>query len=704
MPTFTRKYLKDKQGNYISTATLADMQYHSDGETTETKIQTIETTLGNGVLSTVSQNVVEGLNEVADEVIAARTDTTSTYDTLDARLDAMDVKIALASGGSGTIDLSAYQTKEDTNLQTNSKQVVGAINELNTELEDVILFEDYVGDTPVINDVTDRVTDLEVSFTELEAEVTNARVSAATTYASLDARLDDMDAAIAAASGVDMTAYTTKEFVEDNYLPLTGGKMTGNIESENGFTLSSQFTDGTTCNLIKSTSDNQIHVGHDSTRQLYLQGGTVTSVGNVRLWHDKKIQIINENGVPRDIAHLQHNHISLGDNNATIQIKGSLVSIDNSTVIPNQTASYGAYDADGNRVCLAKMSDNNDITIGDPTKVQLLNMVLCGNQIKAQGAILLPNGRGIAGYHTDGVSNRTIGFVNDTNEVLLSDVAATTKIRGSRVYTPNLTIDANTSPGTTDAKLRFLKTDGTEASVYIESTNNRLTIENATLNVATNNIMLGSNSASYYVTLTNGSAVAALNSNTSDQICLGNSSCSTVINSIGNTGVMNGTWTTSYDGYGNLGNEYVRWGVVFAKNGIIQTSDMRQKTDIRDIDDNIFFNLVKNSGVHSYVLNYNDMPDDITQETAPIEQVHVGIIAQEVAQNEGWEYILVTKENEDGDVEYSVNNYNLTSAIMAALKIEISKREELQTELDLVKEENEQLKERLDAIEQALGL
>ena len=350
------------------------------------------------------------------------------------------------------------------------------------------------------------------------------------------------------------------------------------------------------------------------------------------------------------------------------------------------------------------MSDSNDITIGDPTKVQLLNMVLCANQIKAQGAILLPNGRGIAGYHTDGVSNRTIGFVNDTNEVLLSDVAATTKIRGSRVYTPNLTIDANTSPGTTDAKLRFLKTDGTEASVYIESTNNRLTIENATLNVATNNIMLGSNSASYYVTLTNGSAVAALNSNTSDQICLGNSSCSTVINSIGNTGVMNGTWTTSYDGYGNLGNEYVRWGVVFAKNGIIQTSDMRQKTDIRDIDDNIFFNLVKNSGVHSYVLNYNDMPDDITQETAPIEQVHVGIIAQEVAQNEGWEYILVTKENEDGDVEYSVNNYNLTSAIMAALKIEISKREELQTELDLVKEENEQLKERLDAIEQALGL
>ena len=649
MPTFTRKYLKDKQGNYISTATLADMQYHSDGETTETKMQTIETTLGNGVLSTVAQNVVEGLNEVADEVIAARTDVNGTYNSLDARLDAMDVKISLASGSGGSIDLSAYQTKEDTSLQTNSKQVVGAINELNTELEDVILFEDYVGDTPVINDVTDRVTDLEVSFTDLEAEVTNARVSAATTYASLDARLDDMDAAIAAASGVDMSAYATKEFIEDNYLPLTGGKMTGNIESENGFTLSSQFTDGTTCNLIKSTSEDQVHVGHDSTKQLYLQGGTVTSVGNIRLWHDKRIQIINENAVPRDIAHLQHNHISLGDNNTTIQIKGSLVSIDNSTVIPNQTASYGAYDVDGNRVCLAKMSDNNDITIGDPTKVQLLNMVLCGNQIKAQGAILLPNGRGIAGYHTDGTSNRTIGFVNDTNEVLLSDIAATTKIRGSRVFIPNLTIDKNTSPNTTDAKLRFCKNDGTEVSIYTNA-DNRLAINGATVVLETNNFIPAND----------------------------------------------GTQTIGSNGY--------RWSSVWSSNGTIQTSDMRHKSDIRDIDDNIFFNLVKNSGVHSYVLNYKDMPENITQETAPIEQVHVGIIAQEVAQNEGWQYILVTDVKDDGDVEYSVNNYNLTSAIMAALKVEISKREELQTELDLVKEENEQLKERLDAIEQALGL
>ena len=694
MPTFTRKYLKDKSGNYIAISGLADMIHHADGETTEEKMQLVEQTLGSGTLSTTAQNVVDGINEIADEVIAARTDTTSTYNTLDARLDAMDVKIALASGGSGTIDLSAYQTKEDTNLQTNSKQVVGAINELNTELEDVILFEDYVGDTPVINDVTDRVTDLEVSFTELEAEVTNARANAATTYASLDARLDDMDAAIAAASGVDMTAYATKEFVEDNYLPLAGGKMTGNIESENGFVLSSQFSNGTTCNLIKTTADDQVHVGHDNGTQLYLQGGTTTATGNLRLWHDKKIQIFNENGVPRDIAHLQHNHISLGDNNSTIQIKGSLVSIDNSTVIPNQTASYGAYDVDGNRVCLAKMSDNNDITIGDPTKVQLLNMVLCGNQIKAQGAILLPNGRGIAGYHTDGVSNRTIGFVNDTNEVLLSDIAATTKIRGSRVFIPNLTIDKNVSPNTTDAKLRFCKDDGTEVSIYANA-DNRLAISGATVVLETNNFIpatdgtqtMGSNGYRWdsiwgkTINLTDWSIIAG---------------CSTKADII--------PYTANSYYVGTAGMPFKGMNVV--SGGYAQQSDERVKEDIRETNDEEFFNMIKNVKVKSYLYKEFDesgimVASEKTQETADNNDLCVGIVAQEANAEDTAKYML--KYDADADI-YSIDLYGYTASVHSALRYEISKREELQTELDLVKEENEQLKERLDAIEQALGL
>ena len=204
MPTFTRKYLKDNDGNYLATAGLADMQYHSDGETTETKMQTIETTLGNGVLSTVSQNVVEGLNEVADEVIAARTDVNGTYNSLDARLDAMDVKISLASGGGGSIDLTAYQTKEDTSLQTTSKQVVGAINELN---DDILVLEDYTGNQGTTNDLTTKVATLSTDVTTLQTEIEDSHTDVnGTVYGTIGQRLDN---------------------IEDGYLPLTGGTVSG---------------------------------------------------------------------------------------------------------------------------------------------------------------------------------------------------------------------------------------------------------------------------------------------------------------------------------------------------------------------------------------------------------------------------------------------------------------------------------------------
>ena len=130
-----------------------------------------------------------------------------------------------------------------------------------------------------------------------------------------------------------------------------------------------------------------------------------------------------------------------------------------------------------------------------------------------------------------------------------------------------------------------------------------------------------------------------------------------------------------------LGVDSYRWRAVYSAGGFIQSSDMRMKSDIRDIDDNIFFNLIKNTGVHSYVLNYPDMPEDIKQEEAPQEQVHVGIIAQEMAQYDGHEYIL----NVNSEGHYSVNNYNLVSAIMAALKVEITKREQLELEIEKLK-------------------
>ena len=144
---------------------------------------------------------------------------------------------------------------------------------------------------------------------------------------------------------------------------------------------------------------------------------------------------------------------------------------------------------------------------------------------------------------------------------------------------------------------------------------------------------------------------------------------------------------------------------------LTQTSDQRYKSDIRNIDDNIFYDMVKNNDVHSYILNYDGLEPDAKQEDVHKNHLHVGVIAQEMAQHEGGKYILNTTINEDGEEEYSVGAYNLASAVMAALKVEITKREELEQEKEILKEQvdnlqaiNQELMFRLELIEQQLGL
>ena len=78
-------------------------------------------------------------------------------------------------GGTGSIDLSAYQTKSDTTLTTDSKTIVGAINELDVES---IKAEDYENSSIIIeNNLTSRVSSLgtnkaDISYVdELQGEV-----------------------------------------------------------------------------------------------------------------------------------------------------------------------------------------------------------------------------------------------------------------------------------------------------------------------------------------------------------------------------------------------------------------------------------------------------------------------------------------------------------------------------------------------------
>lgn len=153
-----------------------------------------------------------------------------------------------------------------------------------------------------------------------------------------------------------------------------------------------------------------------------------------------------------------------------------------------------------------------------------------------------------------------------------------------------------------------------------------------------------------------------------------------------------------------LGYTNNRWAGVYAANGTIQTSDMRYKSDIKDVDNEIFFNMIKGTGVHTYVLNENrvDAKDakPLTEDTAPQENIHLGILAQELAEFEGSNYIL----NYDEESGYSINNYNLTSAVMAALKAEISKREKAEERLAQAEEHIKVLEDRLEKIEALLDL
>ena len=259
MPTFTRKYLKDNDGNYLATAGLADMQYHSDGKTVEVKLTETDNLLGSEALTTTAQTVTGAINELkgtTDEVVAARTDANGTYNTLDERLDAMDIKIA-AAGGGGTIDLSAYQTKEDNGLQTTSKQVVGAINEIN---DDMLVLEDFVGNGTTVNDVTTRVATLESDYTAINNELTDSRTDTdGTVHGTLGQRLDE---------------------IEGNYLPLTGGTLTGDLNLTNNLNYRLQQTDGTNINALGMDSGGRIYLGSGTnpltiqSNGLYVDGKT----------------------------------------------------------------------------------------------------------------------------------------------------------------------------------------------------------------------------------------------------------------------------------------------------------------------------------------------------------------------------------------------------------------------------------------------
>ena len=218
MPTMIKKYLKDKQGNYLAPFTTADMVEHADGETTEVKLQTLENQVGDTVLTTTAQNVTDAINELNTEIVGAKTDVTpTTYNSLGERLDAMDVKIAAASGGQAPDVTKAYVDQQDDDIKATigtlgdlatdeQTSIVLSINELHDE---AITCEDYTGTTTTVADLSTRVTDLEVDNVSIVQELEDSHTdSNGVVHGTIGQRLDS---------------------IEDSYLPLTGGTLTGTL-------------------------------------------------------------------------------------------------------------------------------------------------------------------------------------------------------------------------------------------------------------------------------------------------------------------------------------------------------------------------------------------------------------------------------------------------------------------------------------------
>ena len=681
MPTMIKKYLKDKQGNYLAPFTTADMVEHADGETTEVKLQTLENQVGDTVLTTTAQNVTDAINELNTEIVGAKTDVTpTTYNSLGERLDAMDVKIAAASGGQAPDVTKAYVDQQDDDIKATigtlgdlatdeQTSIVLSINELHDE---AITCEDYNGTTTTVADLSTRVTDLEVDNASIVQELEDSHTdSNGVVHGTIGQRLDS---------------------IEDSYLPLTGGTLTGtliidkNNSADNGSNLILTATPQNDA-IIAFTNNNNIPQGW-----LGFSGSTF------------KVETLN--------TRISQGFLGLESNNNAFEIDFFL----NGTTNRNERCGSIRIEGIADPAQAAELRGTLHLRFADEIVTHSTNII---PNTDGSGHIGIPQNKYARAFFGDYVSSFSF---NLQNAGFSSTNLTHTKITayGDGVINIKNSTDNNDSGGISfgDGGNYISRTTGgileyrsarhafyADNGMYVCNTANNAdftiipntdkTSFTTTGNVFNFNGVINAQDAQIR---TSGWGKDFIMSTGTDHCYIHNTFANTYLTFRDNGYLQySGHFAPGSDNTCNLGIASHRWSVLWCANGTIQTSDMRHKSDIRDIDDNIFYNMIKNSGVHSYVLNYKDMPENITQETAPIEQVHVGIIAQEVAQNEGWEYVLNTTTNEDGDIEYSVNNYNLTSAVMAALKVEITKREELE-------QENQELRAEIEAIKAHVGL
>ena len=165
----------------------------------------------------------------------------------------------------------------------------------------------------------------------------------------------------------------------------------------------------------------------------------------------------------------------------------------------------------------------------------------------------------------------------------------------------------------------------------------------------------------------------------------------------------------------NIGSSTYRFKAVYATNGTIQTSDGRYKFILEDINAAVCYTLIKDTNLYGYsTLNkrideYTDMAeisDELQESSSEDMNLHMGIVAQDIEDNELAKYILTKDELEDedgnptGEYIYGIDNYAYTTAIHGALKYEMELREQ---ECEALREENKKLQEQVDELEERLA-